>query len=323
MGWLKIRKTKRQKRVFSAFETLRRKFLRFKIITLSVIAVLAISLFAVVYMNWDYLLFKTLISRHYIHTETLDEMFATHLGIDPQGRYSRYFDNLVISIVTSEIRQTGGDPYTFLLSPTQRTTLDERIVEEAARANVEEIATGIGLLTLPNISPYTQDFVRNNRNKIAEFDSLILDLRGNLGGELSAAQAIAGHFLPRGDTINYEQARWNLFSRQRRSRGRQTFEFDQIVILQDAFTASSAEVLIGALQANLENVTTIGETSFGKAVGQVMIPLRRGFAVNSTAILIQTAAGEDIHGIGIVPDIAESSTNALDAAVEFLQGVRP
>ncbi|MCL2753895.1 MAG: S41 family peptidase, partial [Defluviitaleaceae bacterium] len=282
-------------------------------------------LFTIVFVNYDYLIFKTLISRHYIHTETLDAMFYEHLGIDPEGRYSRYFDNFVIALVTAEIRSTGNDPYTFLFTPQQRAAHEERIAQEASEADFFEIASGIVYLKIPNISPSVENFIHRNRREIANFDSIIIDLRGNPGGELASSQAIAGLFLPRRAVVNFEQARWDFwpFTRERRASGSQFFEFENIVILQDGWTASAAEVMITALQANLDNVTTIGETTFGKAVGQVLIPLRRGFAVNSTAITIHTPDMSYIHGVGVAPDIAHSPSDALEAALDFLQGARP
>lgn len=322
---LKWRGKRRQKRALSPMDALRRKYLRFKIITLSAIALLAIGLFSAVYINYDYLIFKTLIAGNYIHTSTLDDMMTEHLGIDPQGRYGRYFDNLVISIVTREIRAQGNDPYTFLQTPPQRIAHENLIQQEATRARFYEVAPGIAYLNLPNTSPYVEDFVMARRNEINAFDNIIIDLRENLGGELASSQAIAGLFLERRAVVNFEQARMDFwpFTRERRASGNQVLEFENIVILQSTATASSAEVIITALQYHLDNVTTIGETTYGKAVGQVLIPLRRGFAVNGTVIIVETPDGNTVHNVGITPDIAHNADNALEAAIQFLQGERP
>ena len=297
---------------------LRKRYLRFKIISLSVIALLVTGLTTLIYQNYDYLLFKTLIAHHYIHTDTLDELFAAH-GIAPES-YARNFDNLVISIVTQQIRAVDGDVYTYQYNPAQRVAARERVRIRAASAEITEIAPDVGYLFLPNISPYVRDFVLENQDKIGCFDNLIIDLRGNGGGVLDDFQAIADLFLERGDPVGREAARWhllgwNVFTNQRNSRGNRAFEFDSIKILMNERTASASEGLIMALKENLDNVTTIGSLTYGKGIGQATLPLRGGFAVRATVILIETPSGQTVHNIGITPDIEYETYG--DDIIEF------
>ncbi|MDR2168468.1 MAG: S41 family peptidase [Clostridiales bacterium] len=318
LKWRNLKK-RRQKPNLSVMDKLRRKYLRFKIVSLSIIAVLAVGLFVLIYTNYDYLIFKTLIAGNYIHTDTLDEMFTEHLGFVP-ARYGSHFDNLVISIVTGEIRRVGGDVYTYMYTPTERIEHEERVFRRAQEAEFRELTPYVAYLRLPNISPFVEDFVFENRREIAEFDNLILDLRGNGGGELAVSQAIAGLFLERRQTVGFEQARMDFwpFSRERRARGAQFFEFENIVILQDGRTASAAESLIAALSGNLDNVTTVGDLTFGKAIGQVTVPLRRGFAVRATVILIETPDRESIHNTGLSPDIGFGEGDPVEFALSLL-----
>ena len=314
-------KRKKEKPLLSPVQVLRRKVIRLRIAFLSTLVVLGIGLFVLIFSNFNYLLFKTLIARNYIHTYTLDEMFLYHLGFVPSN-HARYFDNLVIAIVTQLIRVKGGDIYTYLYTPAQRIAMEERIRTRAAGAEFYEIVPGTVVLRLPNTAPLVQNFVFDNRDEIGVFDNLILDLRGNNGGELAVVQNIASLFLQTGDTIAFDETRWNLFSRERRARRRHSgfFDFDHIIILQDASTASSAEVLIAALAAHLDNETTIGEQTFGKAVGQVTLPLRQGFAVRATVLNIQNPQGESIHNIGIAPHIEYKGDDMLSFALDKLQG---
>ena len=309
-------KLKRVKKV----RTVAEKFLRFKIISLSSIAVLLGGIFALIFLNYDYMQFRLLIAGNYIHTDTLDEMFATHLGFVPEN-YGRYFDNLVIAVVTQEIRRVGGDGFTYQYTPTMRQAQRDRVAQQANQAEIAEIAPGVGYLWLPNISPLVENFVMDNKATLASFDNLVLDLRGNSGGNLSVSQAIAGLFLERQTVIGIDQARHNIFTRQRRASGNVYLDFDQIIILQDYRTASASESLIAALQANLDNVTTIGQTSVGKAVGQVTLPMRRGFAVRATVIYIQTPDGGSIHNIGLPPDIyLDIYEDFIEIALRLLNG---
>ena len=308
----------KRRQYLTPLDRIEKKFLRFKIISLTIIALLIGGLSAIVYTNYDYLLFKTLIAHHYIHTDTLDELFEMH-GIQPES-YSRNFDNLVISVVTQQIRQVGGDRYTYQYTPEAHARQIEGVRMRAASAEFYEIAPSVGYLFLPNISSYVRDFVMDNREEINQFDNLILDLRGNNGGVLDDFQIIAEQFLPRGASVGYEAARWhlfgwNVFGNQRLSRGDQFFEFDNIIILQSERTASAAEGLIMALHENLDNVTTIGELTYGKGIGQATLPLRGGYAVRATVILIETPSGATVHDIGITPDIEFDSYG--DGIVNF------
>jgi len=314
---------KRIKQYLSPIDHMRRSYLRFRIISLSVIAILLVSLVTIIYQNYDYLLFKNLIAHHYIHTDTLDELFEAH-GITPHS-YIRNFDNLVISIVTQQIRAVDGDVYTYQYNPVQRQASIERVRTRAASAELREIAPGIGYLFLPNISSYVSQFVADNQDEIGSFDNLILDLRGNGGGVLDDFQDIASLFLPRGDIIGFETARWhlfgwNVFGNQRNSSGNKVFEFDNIIILQNERTASAAEGLIMALKDNLDNVTTIGALTYGKGIGQATLPLRGGFAVRATVILIETPTRETVHGVGITPDIEYETygDNIIDFALNLI-----
>jgi hypothetical protein len=314
---------RRKKTYLSPIDRIRRSYLRFKIISLAVIALLFSGLTALIYQNYDYLLFKNLIAHHYIHTDTLDELFYAH-GITPES-YIRNFDNLVISIVTQQIRAVDGDVYTYQYTPAMHQRHIERVRTRAAEAEFFRIAPGVGYLYLPNISSYVRDFVLDNRDEINQFDNLILDLRGNLGGVLDDFQAIAELFLERGDIIGFEAARWylfgwNVFGNQRNSRGDRFFEFDNIIILQNERTASASEGLIMALKENLDNVTSIGALTYGKGIGQATLPLRGGFAVRATVILIETPTRQTVHGVGITPDIEHETygDDIIDFAVELI-----
>ena len=291
--------------------------MRFKIVSLASIVVLLSGVFALVFINYDYMQFRLLIAGNYIHTDVLDEMFQTHLGFVPDN-YSRYFDNLVVAVVTQEIRQVGGDRFTYQYTPTMRQAQRNRVQQQAAQAEFREIADGVAYLWLPNISPQVENFVMYNKTELAGFDNLVLDLRGNGGGNLAVSQAIAGLFLERRTVVGIDYARHSIFTRERRASGNVYLEFDQIIILQDYRTASAAESLIAALQTNLDNVTTIGQTSVGKAVGQVTLPMRRGFAVRATVIYIQTPDGGSIHDVGLEPDIYLYDEDFIEFALELL-----
>ena len=76
-----------------------------------------------------------------------------------------------------------------------------------------------------------------------------------------------------------------------------------LIILINEGTASAAEILTGALEANIENVTIVGDTSFGKGLVQRIVYLSDGSIIKITTEEWYTPRDKQIHEIGIEPDI--------------------
>jgi len=122
---------------------------------------------------------------------------------------------------------------------------------------------------------------------------LILDLRGNAGGYLDQAIEIANEFLPAGRLIVYTEDR----SHRRDSRysdgtGRSTDL--PLAVLIDERSASSSEILAGALQDNDRGVI-LGRRSFGKGLVQQQIPFADGSALRLTVARYYTPTGRSIQ----------------------------
>src|SRR2546428_4200255 len=92
--------------------------------------------------------------------------------------------------------------------------------------------------------------------------SLVLDLRGNGGGYLRAATALADEFLPDKQLIVYTQGRKQPREDYYATSGGE-FEKGKLIVLIDENTASASEILAGALQ-DTERATIVGRRSFGK-----------------------------------------------------------
>lgn len=128
---------------------------------------------------------------------------------------------------------------------------------------------------------------------------LILDLRNNPGGYLESALEIASLFLIEGKPVVQVVGR----DRQVKvihSRG--PGQDLPLVVLVDRGTASAAEILAGALQAN-QAAILLGTTTFGKGVIQTVFPLKNGGALKLTTDYYYTPAGRAIQGAGLKPDI--------------------
>jgi len=265
---------------------------------------LLIALGFIVYFNYDYWVFKFLIANNYVFTEALDELYTQHIYEENRRSFHRDFDRMVISVVTQQIREINADRFTYLYSPQQHEAVREWEATVARRARIESLTEDTVLLYIPNMSLISSNFVYDNRQYLAGYRNLVLDLRGNPGGLLEDFHWMAGLFIGNRAVIAHETTRWRLFSRTIRTPRRDAFfDFDEIIILQNTRTASAAEGLILALQAHLPNVRTIGYTTFGKGIGQVTIPLTGGYAVRATVMLLEGPNHESIHVIGITPDI--------------------
>lgn len=122
---------------------------------------------------------------------------------------------------------------------------------------------------------------------------LILDLRGNSGGLLEEAIAIADDLLPKNQTI----------VKVKNKRGDEEtvlagdgglFEQYPVYVLLDEFSASASEIIAGAIQDN-DRGTIIGRRSFGKGLVQKEMPLGDGTAVRLTIARYYTPSGRSIQ----------------------------
>ena len=123
--------------------------------------------------------------------------------------------------------------------------------------------------------------------------SLIFDLRGNSGGFLDQAILIANEFLPAKSLIVYTEDRNGKRLRQY-SDGRGGSTDLKMVVLIDEASASSSEILAGALQDN-DRGTIIGRRSFGKGLVQQQTPFEDGSALRLTIARYYTPTGRSIQ----------------------------
>lgn len=283
--------------------------------TVSCIAiVLLLSIGFYLYLNYDYLVFKHFISQHYIYTDALDNIFQDELKRDVKGKYYSYFDNLVISVVTRRIRQENNDRYTYLYIPEQYRRYKEEEKKEALQSEVRAINDFTLYMRITNFSVHTKKFVADNIEMLKQYPNLIIDLRDNYGGDIFAMNNMADWFLPKGSTLATDDMR--LMDWIHKTKKSQVLHYDHIVILQNQNSASASENFIAALKDNLPNVTLVGETTFGKGIGQYTLNLKRGFAVKATTMQWYTPNGKNIHRKGIAPDIRYTGEDIIQYAVK-------
>ncbi len=123
--------------------------------------------------------------------------------------------------------------------------------------------------------------------------SLILDLRGNSGGYLDQAIMIANELLPADNLIVYTEDR-DADQQREYSDGKGRITDLDIALLIDESSASSSEILAGAIQDNDRGVI-IGRRSYGKGLVQQQVPFSDGSAMRLTIARYYTPTGRSIQ----------------------------
>ncbi|MDE7451337.1 MAG: S41 family peptidase, partial [Alistipes sp.] len=157
------------------------------------------------------------------------------------------------------------------------------------------IADGIGYIKLGQFArTSTAELIRAIAALRAEgVTKLIFDLRGNAGGYLDQAISIANEFLHEGQLIVYTEDRARKQLREYAD-GTGSAQDMELAVLVDEGSASSSEILAGALQDN-DRGTIVGRRSFGKGLVQRQIPYSDGSALRLTIARYYTPTGRSIQ----------------------------
>lgn len=169
-----------------------------------------------------------------------------------------------------------------------------------------------------------EEFKKNGAKK------LVLDLRGNPGGFLESAVAIAGYFLPPGKVVVRESFGEGKEEQIYRTTGRQLVELapENFVVLIDGGSASASEILAGALSEH-HAATTIGDKTFGKGSVQELVNLPDDSALKVTIARWLTPDGVSFSENGLEPDVkilrtpqevADGKDPQKEAAIKWLSG---
>lgn len=187
----------------------------------------------------------------------------------------------------------------------ERQTLDELVEVEVVRDAIElhsietafmlDKEAGIGYVRLSQFARTSYDELREALRKLRSegLQKLIIDLRGNTGGFLDQAILIANEFLPAEKLIVYTEDRHGNKQKEY-SRGNGTSTDLGLAILVDETSASSSEILAGAIQDN-DRGLVLGRRTFGKGLVQTQIPFADGSAVRLTVARYYTPTGRSIQ----------------------------
>lgn len=163
------------------------------------------------------------------------------------------------------------------------------------------LVDGMAIVRLPA-------FQNNSREKLlqglidldAPVKGVLLDMRDNPGGVLASAVSVASLFMTNTDVVQVKGRQSD--SHTLSTQGAALLDSMPVVVLQNRYSASAAEVLAGSLQAQ-KRATILGEVSYGKGSVQSVIPLNDEQAVKLTVAHYMTASGKKIDGVGVAPDV--------------------
>ena len=205
----------------------------------------------------------------------------------------------------SMVRLMRGKRGTRVMLGVKRAALNELVDIEVTRAPIEihSIETSfmldneakIGFVRLSQFARTSYSEMRNAIMKLREegLRGIIIDLRGNGGGFLDQAILIANEFLPENSLIVYTEDRFGEQIKEY-SRGNGGSTDLEVAILVDETSASSSEILAGAIQDNDRGVI-IGRRTFGKGLVQSQIPFTDGSAIRLTVARYYTPSGRSIQ----------------------------
>ena len=177
----------------------------------------------------------------------------------------------------------------------------ERRKIESPTVKYEMYDNGVGYIQITEFDEVTTDqftealaVVKGSGAK-----GLILDLRSNPGGSLPVVVDIARSILPKG-LIVYTEDKYGKRD-EYTCDGKKELDIPMVVLI-NGNSASASEILAGAIK-DYDKGTLIGTTTFGKGIVQRVLPLTDGTALKLTISSYYTPKGNNIHGIGIDPDI--------------------
>jgi len=208
-------------------------------------------------------------------------------------------------------------------TPEQRMTASDVLVMDDAlhtpegKLSADFVAEGIAILKIPifasDVPARASAAIEKLRMDGAR--ALILDLRGNPGGDVLAAIDFVSEFLPEGNVI----AKW--IDADGDETVHRSFNAEPnawpMVVLVDRFTASAAEVVAGALRTHGRAVL-LGEKTYGKGTVQAFVGAMAGPAYESIARMV-LPDGTNIQGVGIPVDTETLGDGIFAVAIEVFK----
>lgn len=182
-----------------------------------------------------------------------------------------------------------------------------RDVIKVKSVRFQTLEPGFGYLRISHFQSRTAEDARTGLQQLTQdnggkLNGLILDLRNNPGGILSAAVAVSDLFLDNG-LIVYTEGRIDDSKLRFNAKPADLLNDAPVVVLVNAGSASASEIVAGALQDHKRGII-MGQKTFGKGSVQTVLPISNATALKLTTARYYTPSGRSIQVSGIEPDVS-------------------
>jgi carboxyl-terminal processing protease len=244
----------------------------------------------------------------------IDDTPAYRAGLEAGDLIIRLDDKSVKGMTLNDaVKIMRGDPGTDIKLTVIREGADKPLEFTVTRdiISVKSVKSRIlepdyGYIRISNFQSKTARDLVSEVSKLkkenkSELKGLVLDLRNNPGGVLSAAADVSDAFIDEGKLV-FTKGRINNSEFEFNAKPGDIMNGLPVVVLINGGSASASEIVAGALQDHRRAVI-MGSKSFGKGSVQTIQELRSGGAVKITTARYFTPNGRSIQGEGITPDI--------------------
>ena len=244
----------------------------------------------------------------------IDDTPAAHAGIEPGDEIvlinHSSTQGVALRRVVGLLRGDPGSTVTLTILRGKQAPFDVPLTRQIIR--VESVKSrlepdDVGYIRISQFGGDTADGFKRaiatlKREANGRIKGLVIDLRNDPGGLLTAAVDVSGDLLDGGSVVSIHG---------RQPSEDQSFEAPAkgdmlsgmpVVVLINGASASASEIVAGALQ-DRHRATVMGTQSFGKGSVQTIIPLKGHGAVRLTTALYYTPSGRSIQDQGIAPDV--------------------
>lgn len=209
-------------------------------------------------------------------------------------------------IVLTVIREGEEKPLKFTLT---------RAVIKVKSVKSHTLEKGYGYLRITQFQTHTPEnlleAISTLKKENGGLKGVVLDLRNNPGGVLTAAVSVSDAFIDNG-LIVYTEGRVKDSELKFKATPGDVLNDAPMVVLINAGSASASEIVAGALQDH-HRAVIMGEKSFGKGSVQTIVPISSDTALKLTTARYFTPSGRSIQAEGIVPDIPLSNVKLTAA----------
>lgn len=272
----------------------------------------------------------------------IEDTPAYHAGIKSGDLIIKLDDTLVKGLSLNDaVKRMRGKPGSKIVLTIMRKNEAKPLVINVVRAVIKVqsvksklVEPGYAFVRITQFQEHTGEGLATALDTLLKqseggLKGVVLDLRNDPGGLLTAAVAVSAAFLPKDALVVYtegrtEDAKMRLTaSPENYLRGNGSSDYLKslpaaykslpMVVLVNGGSASASEIVAGALQDH-KRAVIMGTQSFGKGSVQTILPLGNNTAIKLTTARYYTPGGRSIQAKGIVPDILveDPATSALE-----------